>query len=75
VGVTDMKPETRNPKSEGRNPKAEGSFVSLAKPAHWSFVVPLHERSRLRDCRLPHSGFGFRPSFGFRISAFGFRGL
>src|ERR1035437_643120 len=54
------KSETRRPKAE-RNPKSEGRIHS-----HPSGVA-VH---RLK----PFSDFGFRPSFGSRVSAFGFKG-
>jgi prepilin-type N-terminal cleavage/methylation domain-containing protein len=56
---TGMKAETRRPKAE-RNPKAE---ARTGQPVIIGGEAP----------RTLNSDFGFRPSFGLRISAFGFR--
>src|ERR1035441_7199247 len=56
-----------NPKSEGRNPKAPNSASPGAEPSDcWH---------RIETVGWPHatlSAFGFRVSFGFRHSGFGF---
>jgi hypothetical protein len=54
------KSETRGPKAE-RNPKSEVRI-------HSQSVGVAGQRS------MPFSDFGFRPSFGFRDSVFGFQG-
>src|SRR5215471_8567976 len=57
-----MNSEIRNPKSE-RNPKAEDRRAKGREfPDCESFAA-----------RIAFSDFGFRASFGFRISDFGFR--
>ena len=60
VGPGHSKSETRRPKAE-RNPKAEIRIQS-----HFSGVVA-HRLTLFQD-------FGFRPSFGFRVSVFRFQG-
>jgi len=59
-------PETRNPK-EGRSPKAE--LLSSKCEAR----INCRSRSTASYGQRSYSGFGIRPSFGFRVSAFGFR--
>ena len=71
------KPEGRRPK-EGRNPKAEGTEPgSLDMPVSTAAVSePLGAHSARLQCvraSILPSAFGFRPSFGLRISAFGLR--
>ena len=79
------KPEIRK-KSEGRSPKGASSATPAATPTRPTHASPpLGGRSVLRRhadrdrCPLWHYGggstgadFGFRASFGFRFSAFGF---
>ena len=59
-----MKSEIRNPKSE-RSPKSEARICGPTPFEQWRSKSTLTRRGKVSD-------FGFRPSFGFRISAFGF---
>ena len=78
------KPEIRK-KSEGRSPKGASSATPAAAPARRTHAAVSRSRPRPpqhadRDrCPLwrycggwTGSDFGFRASFGFRVSAFGF---
>ena len=72
-----MQIKTRNPNSEGRK-KVENRNPNVPPAGQWSVLHRLLSDSfgsgSVSLCPLPPragSGFGFRPSFGFRISAFG----
>jgi hypothetical protein len=55
---------TLNPKSEGRNPK------EIRRPkSEGTYGVGIREED---GSEVADSEFGFRPSFGFRVSGFGF---
>src|ERR1035441_1031712 len=59
LGPVHSKSETRGPKAE-RNPRAEGRIHCHAGEGAAQWIGPF-------------SGFGIRPSFGSRVSAFGFQ--
>src|SRR5437867_11303537 len=65
-------------KSEPRRPKSEGNPKSDARkcPAANGLLVPVAfgflDRASVGQPAVSLSGFGFRASFGFRISDFGF---
>jgi hypothetical protein len=74
------KAHTRSPKSEGRK-KAETRNPNLAKPEpnegksnRGYKLQPFCVQSKEDEAKCPSmaSGFGIRPSFGFRPSEFGF---
>jgi membrane fusion protein, multidrug efflux system len=72
--------EIRNPKVEGRKkaeiriPKPTPLAQLLGKHDPWGHVTsaPVLQRAVIQRPRASASGFGLRPSFGLRISAFGF---
>jgi hypothetical protein len=59
LAAVQPKPETRGPRAE-RNPKAEGR-------------IHRHPGSGAAHRIKAGSGFGIRPSFGSRVSVFGFQ--
>src|SRR6266498_3772804 len=66
------KSEIRNPK-EGRSPKSEKPAKRLGS----GYVLNTISKNQRKNQAMPltknpDSGFGFRTSFGFRISRFGF---
>jgi hypothetical protein len=70
----------RNPKTEIRKPKeirkakSESGLGSphAGRPPEGYPHLTLLANSAPHVCLEPNSAFGFRPSFGFRISGFGF---
>src|ERR1035437_1710416 len=85
-----MTGESRIPKADDRNPKAEDRKKAETRrpnrlpvglePRQFqkqklnSYTIPGH-RSPGAAWKRPLSGFGIRPSFGLRDSAFGFGGV
>src|ERR1041384_5374223 len=66
----DPKAEIRRPKetrSETRDPNGQRLGAS------WPIRLARFQRTQLLIEQGAFSGFGFRPSFGFRVAAFGFR--
>jgi hypothetical protein len=73
------KAESRKPKSEGsprseiRSGQSHVSEQGLSNVSAWLAEAVRLNRAPWRPCVV--SGFGFRISFGFRVSGFGFDDL
>jgi len=66
------KSEIRNPK-EGRSPKSEKPAKRLGSGYVLNTISKNQRKNQaMPPTKNPDSGFGFRTSFGFRISRFGF---
>lgn len=73
-------PARRNPRAESRKPKEIRNSKSemgpdsphAGRPPEGYPHLTLPANSANHGCSVAHSALGFRPSFGFRISGFGF---